>query len=146
MKVIIKNEIEMKKSSYTPQSLVPSNVLSFMSFQEFTDKSYEFFYLWPLDQWVSSLVGLVIMYWMIGNWYNKRLKAEGGWISWQARISMITLDLLINFVLGLYYMDHRGTVMGDLMVSCPIAISPVIFFIEFAVFVYYYRTYKMNKN
>jgi len=51
---------------------------------------------------------------------------------------MIILDLLINIILGLHYMHQRNTVMGALMVKCPIAISPAIFFAEFVVVILYY--------
>lgn len=56
------------------------------------------------------------------------------------------LDLMINLALGLYYLDYRDTVMGTLMMRCPIAISPIIFGIEFVLFVYYYRTFVLKKK
>jgi hypothetical protein len=98
-----------------------------------------FINIWPISQWVFSLITLVIMYWLIGLWYNQRLKKQGGWISWQARLIMIFLDLTINLVLGIYYMSARETFMGQIMLRCPIAISPLIFLIEFLVFVWYYK-------
>lgn len=57
---------------------------------------------------------------------------------------MIGLDLLINFVLGIYYMGARDTLMGVIMFRCPIAISPLIFLIEFVVFVWYYKKYVLK--
>jgi hypothetical protein len=54
-------------------------------------------------------------------------------------------DLCINFTLGLYYMSHRDTLMGGLMVSCPIAISPLILLMEgVLVTLYYYFISKVN--
>lgn len=47
---------------------------------------------------------------------------------------MISIDLALNLGLGIYYMDMRDTFMGEIMFRCPIAISPLIFFIEFVVF------------
>jgi len=103
------------------------------------DQFVTFINIWPISQWVFSLITLVIMYWLIGLWYNQRLKKQGGWISWQARLIMIFLDLTINLVLGIYYMSARETFMGQIMLRCPIAISPLIFLIEFLVFVWYYK-------
>lgn len=111
-------------------------------------KIWIFINIWPLHQWVFSLLTLFLMYWLIGSWYNRRLVRQGGWLSWQARIIMIGLDLFINFLLGIYYMGARDTLMGVIMFRCPIAISPLIFFIEFVVFVWYYKKYvlKSDKN
>jgi hypothetical protein len=86
------------------------------------------------------------MYWVIGRWYNKKLKRQGGWISWQTRVVMIFIDLIINLVLGIYYMGSRDTIMGEIMLRCPIAISPLIFLIEFLVFIWYYKKYVLNKE
>ena len=54
------------------------------------------------------------------------------------------LDLLLNLALGLYYMHYRDTLMGIIMLRCPIAISPLIFVIEM-VFVYMYYLYGKKK-
>lgn len=107
-------------------------------------KVLTFINIWPLHQWVFSLITLFMMYWLIGSWYNRRLVRQGGWLSWQSRIIMIGLDLLINFVLGIYYMGARDTLMGVIMFRCPIAISPLIFLIEFVVFVWYYKKYVLK--
>lgn len=48
---------------------------------------------------------------------------------------MIFIDLMINLALGIYYMGARDTFMGEIMLRCPIAISPLIFLIEFLAFV-----------
>jgi hypothetical protein len=48
---------------------------------------------------------------------------------------MIFSDLLLNLVLGLYYLGYRETIMGQLMLKCPIAVSPVIFVIELLVII-----------
>lgn len=103
-------------------------------------------YLWPASQWVLSLASLVLMYWLIGSWYNKRLEKIGGWISWQTRVYMIAIDLALNLCLGLYYVDMRDTLMGQLMCRCPIAVSPAIFFLEFVAFAIYYRLYVLKKK
>jgi len=105
-----------------------------------------FINIWPIHQWIFSLITLVIMYWVIGTWYNKKLQRQGGWISWQARLIMIFIDLMINLALGIYYMGARDTFMGEIMLRCPIAISPLIFLIEFLAFVWYYKKYVLIKK
>ena len=44
---------------------------------------------------------------------------------------MIFLDLFINLIIGLYYFKCQELPIGMLMASCPIAISPIIFIMEF---------------
>jgi hypothetical protein len=46
---------------------------------------------------------------------------------------LIGFDLLLNFAIGIYYMSYRETALGQLMLSCPIAISPFIFAIELGI-------------
>lgn len=110
------------------------------------DQLLTFVSIWPLHQWIFSLITLILLYWVIGSWYNKKLQREGGWISWQTRVVMIVIDLIINLVLGIYYMGARDTIMGEIMLRCPIAISPLIFVIEFLVFIWYYKKYILNKE
>jgi len=110
------------------------------------DQFVTFINIWPASQWIWSLITLVLMYWIIGAWYNKKLARQGGWISWQTRVIMIFIDLILNLALGIYYMAARDTMMGAIMLRCPIAISPLIFLIEFLVFVWYYKTYVLVKK
>jgi hypothetical protein len=42
---------------------------------------------------------------------------------------------MINLALGVYYMGARDTFMGEIMLRCPIAISPLIFAVEFVTFI-----------
>jgi hypothetical protein len=106
----------------------------------------QFYNIWPLTQWVSSLVTLILLYWLTGYYYNKWLSEKGGWLSWKTRSYMIVLDFITNLLLGFYYMGHRDTLMGHFMVTCPIAISPVIFLIELiCVYVYHRWSYQGKK-
>ena len=52
------------------------------------------------------------------------------------------IDLLLNLGLGLYYMHYRDTLMGMIMLRCPIAISPVIFVVEMICVYMYYLFWK----
>lgn len=106
----------------------------------------EFYHLWPLQQWVSSLVGLIALYWATGYFYNRWLSDKGGWLSWERRIWLIAYDFLINLSLGLYYMNYRETVLGAMMLKCPIAISPLIFILELVCFYIYCRFFINKKN
>ena len=111
-----------------------------------TETLIEFFNLWPLNQWISSLVGLVVLYWYTTKLYNKRLSIKCNTeLSISLRIYMIFSDLIINLVVGLFYMNHRETALGQLMVQCPIAISPLIYIIELVIVIYYYEIYKKAK-
>lgn len=93
-------------------------------------KIIEFFQIWPLSQWVYSLIGLVALYALTTYLYNKRLTFYKNEMSLSFRFWMIFSDLAVNLALGLYYLDYRETIMGQLMLKCPIAVSPVIFLVE----------------
>jgi len=115
------------------------------SFDSFLDNFVDFLYIWSLEQWISSLITLFLLYGFIGYAYNKWLMPSGGWISIRARILMIVIDLLVNFMIGIYYMQYRETLIGGFLVRCPLAISPFIFFVEFVIVVWYYNTYTLPK-
>lgn len=106
---------------------------------------WEFFQIWPLSQWISSLVGLVLMYWITTGLYNKRLLNYNLEMSSQFRFWMILSDLLLNLGLGLYYLGYRETLMGQLMLKCPIAVSPVIFILELILLIAI-KEYEITKN
>jgi hypothetical protein len=57
----------------------------------------------------------------------------------KTRIWLIIFDISINLALGIYYMNHRETILGGIMVRCPVAISPGIFAIELFCFYFYCR-------
>lgn len=96
-------------------------------FNQFIENLTTFFHLWSFHQWTSSLIGLVILYLITGHYYNKKLSNRNGWLSWKMRIWLIVFDFSLNLVLGMYYLQHRETVMGHIMLKCPIAVSPIIF-------------------
>lgn len=108
----------------------------------------DFFNIWSIEQWISSLFGLVLIYWVATGWYNKRLKNSMLEMSFQFRFWMIFSDLLINLGLGLYYLGYRETIMGQLMLKCPIAVSPVIFVVELLVVILIkeYEIYQRKKK
>ena len=108
------------------------------------EKLMEFYHIWPPMQWITSLIGLFILYGITGYFYNKWLSRtiRGHWLSIWARVWLIVWDLLLNLGLGLYYMDYRDTILGHIMMKCPIAISPVIFVMELlCVSGYYFYNY-----
>lgn len=115
------------------------------SSNNWTQRLIEFCNLWSFSQWISSLISLIVLYWITGYYYNKWLSNRGGWLSWKIRIYLILSDLLINLVLGMYYMKYRHTFIGEVLVHCPIACSPLIFFMELMCFYFYYRYFK-NSN
>jgi hypothetical protein len=106
----------------------------------FCEKTVEYFALFSLSQWISSLVSLVFLYWITGRYYNRLLANKGGWLDVKTRIWLIVIDLANNFALGIYCMYYRETVLGKLMVLCPIAISPAIFVLEL-ICVHLYKSY-----
>jgi hypothetical protein len=57
----------------------------------------------------------------------------------KTRIWLIIFDISFNLVVGVYYMNHRDTILGSIMVRCPVAISPGIFAIELFCFYFYCR-------
>ena len=97
-----------------------------------------FINIWPFHQWVISLASLILLYWVTSYGYNKLLSRQGGWLTIKTRIWLILFDLGLNLVLGIYYMSHRETLMGAIMMRCPIAVSPLIFCLELLVVFFYY--------
>lgn len=100
-----------------------------------SDRLLEFFYLWPLQQWISSLVGLIVLYAFTTSFYNKRLRRYGLEMSFSFQAWMIFSDLFLNLIIGLYYMQHRNTILGALTITCPISLSPAIFIIELIILI-----------
>jgi len=80
----------------------------------------KYYHIWPPFQWITSLVTLILIYWMSGYFYNKLLSQKGGWMDTKTRIIMIIIDLVLNFSLGVYYMNFRDTFIGALMIQCPV--------------------------
>ena len=99
----------------------------------------KYFQIWPLFQWTTSILTLVLIYWVSGYYYNKFLSQKGGWMDAKTRIIMITIDLILNFSLGIYYMNYRDTLIGTLMIKCPVFCSPLFWLVELICFYIYYR-------
>ena len=108
----------------------------------------QYFQLWSPFQWVTSIFTLLITYWISGYFYNKYLSKKGGWMDWKTRVAMIGADLIANFSVGAYYMNHRDTFLGALMVQCPIFLSPCFWIFEIICFYIYcrYISYKKDKQ
>lgn len=157
MKKIIcdqKNNFLEKKCSFFKDHLKNWNLTSkpqvfFLAFpfspflERLWAKLDKFYHIWTWEQWSWSLISLLILYFLTGYYYNKWLKnlTGGQWLSFRARLLLIAFDLFLNLVLGLYYMDYRDTFMGEVMVRCPIAISPFIFLFELMGVTLYYLYY-----
>jgi len=60
-------------------------------------------------------------------------------------INLIMFDILLNFIIGVYYMGHRDTAFGVFMLKCPIAISPFIFMIEFIIIIILFLIFNKKK-
>lgn len=127
-----------KKNNIKKKNVLHNQVVSLILITLPREALIEFINLWPVEQWVTSLMGLVLMYWWATKFYNKRLQKYDLSMTVAIRFWMIFSDLAINLALGLYYLGYRETVMGQLMIKCPIAVSPVIFLIEFILLDFYY--------
>jgi hypothetical protein len=103
------------------------------------DLIIKFYKIWPPFQWATSLLTLILIYWITGYYYNRFLSSRSGWMNTEARIIMILIDLFLNFSLGIYYMNHRETFIGTVMLQCPVFLSPVFWLIELVCFYLYYR-------
>lgn len=131
MNKFLKKNYNNIKPSYRQFEIVCSLSLP-MKIKDFINTLSEFFQIWPLQQWIFSLLGLIFSYLITINLYNKRLKKkELEPISKKGCFWMIFIDLLINLIVGLYYFKKIKLPMGIIMLKCPIAISPIIFIIEF---------------
>jgi hypothetical protein len=126
--------------------LVTKSVKSESTWESILDLFIDFLKIWPLTQWIFSLFTLLVLYIWLGKVYNRKLQVSGGWISAKTRIGMILLDLTLNLVIGMYYMAHRDSLIGVFMMRCPIAISPIIFVLEFVVVSWYYKKYTLPKE
>lgn len=96
------------------------------------DLMIKYFSIWTFDQWIYSLISLVIIYFVAGKIFNKYCSKKIDWknLSTATILLLIGFDLVLNFAIGIYYMSYRETALGQLMLSCPIAVSPFIFAIE----------------
>ena len=122
-------------------SIDPNNSNTDSFFKLLTD----YFTIWPVFQWITSLLTLVLTYWASGYLYNRFLSEKGGWMDAKTRVIMIVVDLILNFSLGIYYMQYRDTFMGALMVHCPVFFSPVFWLIELICFYIYTRFFLKNQ-
>lgn len=142
------------KSNFWPTKVKKKNIFVFNNFWSLNfllltniksekTSSWElilkFYQLWPPLQWATSLLTLILIYWVTGYYYNKFLSQRSGWMGVKARIIMIVFDLLLNFTLGIYYMNYRDTFIGTLMIKCPVFCSPIFWVIELICFYIYYR-------
>jgi hypothetical protein len=106
----------------------------------------KYYEIWPPIQWITSLLSLVLIYWISGYFYNKFLSKKGGWMDAKTRVIMIFIDLFLNFLLGIYYMNYRDTFIGALMIQCPVFCSPLFWLVELICFYFYYRYSFSIKN
>ena len=102
------------------------------STMSFNDLMIKYFTIWSFDQWLYSLISLLIIYFVAGKLFNKYCSKKINWknLSTTTILLLIGFDLVLNFAIGIYYMSYRETALGQLMLSCPIAVSPFIFAIE----------------
>lgn len=144
--ILITNQIIKNTSNDKTYSKQDSNkfLLPCTAYFFFPQLVIDYFSIWPLFQWVTSLLTLILMYWASGYFYNKYLAEEGGWMDAKARIIMILVDLILNFALGIYYMNYRDTFIGALMVQCPIFCSPLFWLVELLCFFLYTRFFLKN--
>ena len=155
----IKNKISWKKLSWTNYNFYKNLWLNYQCLfilKISSDKNsvwdllwdllVKYYQIWPPFQWATSLVSLVLIYWISGYFYNKFLSKKGGWMDTKTRVWMIILDLFLNFSLGIYYMNFRETFMGQLMLKCPVFFSPFFWLIELIFFYVYYRYINFSKN
>ena len=142
------NRIVNWRLNTTKMENIINNKINFIILCSVDRRLLEFFKIWPIEQWVSSLVGLVLIYWLATGIYNKRLSKFDLEMSFRFRFWMIMSDLLVNLALGLYYLGYRETIMGQLMLKCPIAVSPIIFVVEliFVIIIKEYEHTKQIKN
>ena len=131
------------KTQFALNSFQNLNFLLITNFNSEKDSIWnlivKFYKLWPPFQWATSLLTLILIYWATGYYYNKFLSQRSGWMGVKARISMISLDLLLNFILGIYYMNYRETFIGTLMIQCPVFCSPIFWLLELICFYIYYK-------
>lgn len=145
LKILIPLDYFEKKKTYNffilfLQNSNPNPELNIMKLLQ------EYFHIWPLFQWTTSLLTLIVVYWMSGYFYNKYLSEKGGWMNAKTRVIMIFVDLMLNFILGIYYMNYRETVIGALMIQCPVFLSPIFWIVELLCFYIYYRNQFSSEN
>ena len=104
-------------------------------YEKITTQLIEYKNIWDTHQWVVSLIGLFVLYAVLIillNWTGLTRPITRG-----EGFLLISFDLLLNFIVGLSYMGYHDTIIGGLMLQCPIALSPFILAIELTVYVLY---------
>jgi len=110
------------------------------------DLIIRFVNIWPVSQWLWSLLSLVLIYILFSHIYNKWFaKKIGYYMSNKLIVNLIVFDVVLNFIIGVYYMGHRDTAFGLFMLKCPIAISPFIFMIEFIIIIILFLIFNRKK-
>ena len=77
-----------------------------------------FFHIWTFSQWTSSLIVLFITYWLSRRFYNKYLAKYSRVLTRNVLAYLVFVDLTTNLLVGIYYMGHRETIMGQFMLMC----------------------------
>jgi hypothetical protein len=79
--------------------------------------------IWAFRQWAISIATLLLLYWYLFDVLYYIGLIENKFTSRQ-KVFFIGTDLFLNFIVGLAYMAHPRTVIGELMHMCPVALSP----------------------
>jgi hypothetical protein len=108
----------------------------------------DFVNLWPLQQWVSSLLFLLVLYTGVLrflNWF-KYTKKYFTVFTRKNCLLLFFLDILINIIIDVVVLHYQTPIyILNLVQMCPISLSPIIIIIEIVIF-YYWTHWNKNKN
>jgi len=107
---------------------------------------------WPIEQWMYSLLGLVLLYFMLfilynymATYLNKIYKYKLYVLSLNLRICLLLMDIIINIIVDILILYICPiTFLSKLILKCPISLSPFILLGELIIMCIY--SYIKNNN
>lgn len=104
-------------------------------YESFGNRIIAFLSIWSLKQWLVSLAGMGLMYYLLMlklsqaycNNYFKTAQVSASLV-----LFLIVLDFVLNMILGFSMVElgTPGSGIYELMHRCPIALSPIIYIIS----------------
>lgn len=113
-----------------------------------------FFNTWSLQQWIWTIIAVIILYFILFKLYNLIVRAICYQTQWHPYVFsnkiicwIIIFDVGLNFIIGIIFMLPflQNTALALFLLKCPIALSPFILVIELILLFFYVCINYKNK-
>ncbi len=97
----------------------------------------DFISVWPLHQWISTLVTLGLFYLLILRWIDKKV------FNWKVGIILYILDIVLNLSIDILVLHYAVPIFLLKMVQmCPLSLSAIIILIEGIIYYFFFNKKK----